>query len=122
MRGQAERRPGGPARQPQRGSERATASEPAQRYVPGRSVWSGTVGAGPRRTGAGRRSRRQLADLLELLASGELLGEQRGLDAVEQALQPPDELRLGDADLALGGHLTVTERQGEHLQLVLQIR
>ena len=40
-------------------------------------------------------------DLLELLAGRHLLGEQRGLDAVEQALEPADELGLGDAQLGL---------------------
>ena len=44
---------------------------------------------------------RELAELLELLAGGELLGEQGGLDAVEQPLEPADELGLGDPQLGL---------------------
>ena len=85
------------------------------RYVPGRSATSiGSAGrdlspAGP----AGHRARWQLAHLLELLAGGDLLGEQRGLDAVEQALEPADELGLGDPQLALGRDLAVLERQGQ---------
>ena len=51
---------------------------------------------------------------LELLTGSDLLGEQRGLDAVEQALQPADELGLGDAELAVGRDLAVLERQGQH--------
>ena len=53
----------------------------------------------------------KLAHLLELLAGRDLLGEQRRLDAVEQAFQPADELRLGDAQLAVGRDLTVLERK-----------
>ena len=41
--------------------------------------------------------------LLELLAGGHLLGEQRRLDAVEDALQPADQLGLGDPQLGVGG-------------------
>src|SRR3954465_728589 len=39
------------------------------------------------------------AELLELSARGGLLSEHRGLDAVEEALEPSDELCLRDADL-----------------------
>ena len=63
----------------------------------------------------------KLTHPLELLAGGDLLGEQRGLDAVEQALQPADQLRLGDPQLAVGRDHAVLERQGEVAQLVLQI-
>ncbi len=46
--------------------------------------------------------RRQLAPhLLELLAGLHLLREQRGLDAVEQSLEPADELRLRDPQLGI---------------------
>src|SRR3546814_7736149 len=45
--------------------------------------------------------RERLADLLELRARGHLLGIDRGLDAVEQPLQPTDQLCLRDAQLAL---------------------
>ena len=52
--------------------------------------------------GAGPWPGRQLAaDLLELLAGGHLLGEERRLDAVEEALEPAHELRLGDPQLGL---------------------
>ena len=54
---------------------------------------------------------RQLAHLLELLAGGQLLGEQRRLDAVEQAFEPADQLGLGDAQLGVGRDLAVVERQ-----------
>ena len=64
----------------------------------------------------------ELADLIELLAGGQLLGEQGRLDAVEQTLEPADELRLGDADLPFRRHLAVAERQGQHLQLLLEVR
>src|SRR6516164_10747802 len=50
---------------------------------------------------ADSRGKRALAHLLELCASRHLLGEQRGLDAVEQPLQPADQLRLGDAQLGV---------------------
>ena len=50
--------------------------------------------------------------LLELLAGGQLLGEERGLDAVEEALQPADELGLGHPQLGFGRHLAVGERRG----------
>ena len=42
------------------------------------------------------------AHLLELGAGGHLLGVDRGLDAVEEALEPADELGLRDPQLALG--------------------
>jgi hypothetical protein len=64
------------------------------------------VGAGPIGFLARRPTRADAAaasDLLELLAGGHLLGEECGLDAVKQALQPPDELSLGDAELGLRG-------------------
>ena len=45
--------------------------------------------------------RQAAAHLLQLGAGGHLLGEQRGLDAVEQALQPADQLGLGDPQLGV---------------------
>ena len=48
-----------------------------------------------------RRQRRAATHLLELGAGGDLLGEQRRLDAVEQTLQPADQLGLRDAQLGL---------------------
>ncbi len=76
--------------------------------------WSGTV-----RVGAGtllrRRcslARRQLApDLLELLAGRDLLGEERRLDAVEQALEPAHELGLGDPQLGLARRVARERRR-----------
>src|SRR5690606_25868810 len=69
---------------------------------------------------AGRQ--RALAHLLQLGAGGHLLGEQRGLDAVEQALQPTDQLGLRDAQLGVGRHRLLGERQGQPFQLVPQLR
>ena len=65
---------------------------------------------------------RAAAHLLELRARRHLLGEQRRLDAVEQPLEPADQLRLGDAQLGLGGHGIVGEGQRETLELVDQLR
>ena len=45
--------------------------------------------------------RQRLAHLLELGAGGHLLGVDGGLDAVEEALEPADQLGLGDPQLAL---------------------
>ena len=50
------------------------------------------------------------AHLLELRAGRHLLGEQGRLDAVEQPLEPTDQLRLRDAKLRLGRRLA-RERQ-----------
>src|SRR5690625_2948538 len=65
------------------------------------------------RGGAGRQ--RAVAHLLQLCAGGHLLGEQRGLDAVEQPLQPAHQLGLGDAQLGVrgGGVLAQRQRQPE---------
>ena len=51
------------------------------------------------------------AHLLELLLGHRLLGEERRLDAVEQAFEPADELRLGDPQFAIGRHRVDIERQ-----------
>ena len=59
------------------------------------------------------------AELLELRARGRLLREHRGLDPVEQALEPADELRLGDPDLRLARHLS--HRRSEGRELVAQV-
>src|SRR3954452_14447854 len=64
------------------------------------------------------RARRQLPHLFELLAGGYLLGEERRLDAMEQALEPADQLSLGNTQFRVGGHLAVLERQGQVAQLV----
>jgi hypothetical protein len=55
--------------------------------------------------------RQRPAHLLQLGSRRHLLREQGGLDAVEQALQPADQLRLRDPDLGLAGQLVVGKRQ-----------
>ena len=83
---------------------------------------SGLVGGGcpgPERPGRGRRVRgrcpadprrgiaslgqRPLAHLVELGPGRHLLGHQGGLDPVEQALQPSDQLGVGDPQLGIRG-------------------
>src|SRR3954454_1980068 len=58
-----------------------------------------TVAAGCRRV---LRHQTASLQLLELRLRGRLLREHRGLDPVEQTLEPADELRLRDAELRLG--------------------
>jgi hypothetical protein len=53
--------------------------------------------------------------------SGHLLGEQSGLDSVEQTLEPADQLRLGDPQLGVGRHRVFGKRKGESFQLVDQL-
>ena len=60
------------------------------------------------------------AHLLQLLARGHLLGEQRGLDAVEQAFEPADQLGLRDPQFGVRRHAVVGERQREPLEFVAQ--
>src|SRR5215831_1654732 len=68
-----------------------------------------------------RRTRGQPATthLLEAGARLRVLRPERGLDAVEQPFEPTDQLRLRQTDLGLA-RLGV-ERQGERLELLLQI-
>ncbi len=61
--------------------------------------------------------RQRPAHLLELGAGRHLLGVDRGLDAVEQALEPADQLGLGDPELGLGRGVGA-ERQREPLELL----
>src|SRR5207245_5902569 len=69
----------------------------------------------------GARDREPAAlELLELGPGGHLLGEDRGLDAVEQALEPADELRLGHPQLGLARRL-LTEREAQAGQLLAQV-
>ena len=70
-------------------------------------------------THAGRQ-RTLAAHVLQLSPCGHLLGEQRGLDAVEQTFQPADQLRLGDAQFGIRGHLVFGERQRQALQLLAE--
>jgi len=76
------------------------------------------------RAGATRahRQRRSAAHLFELYACGHLLRDQCRLNAVEQAFQPADELRLRDAELGLARYVTGLERQRQALQLLDQLR
>src|SRR6478609_5465690 len=90
----------------------------AARVARVRSVLSPT-GPGSAR---GRRTRWQPpADLLELRPRRHLLGVDRGLDAVEEALEPADQLRLRDPELGVGRYGVLGERQGEPLQLLDQL-
>ena len=49
------------------------------------------------------RAGQRAAHLLQLLLRGHLLGEQGRLDAVEEPLEPTDQLRLRDAQLGVRG-------------------
>jgi hypothetical protein len=76
------------------------------------------VGARPFLAGA----LRELAPhLLELLAGGHLLGEERGLDAVEQPFEPPDQLGLRDAQLDIGRRGVLAEGEGQPGELLLEV-
>src|ERR1700710_703581 len=69
-----------------------------------------------------RRQTTLLAHLLDLCARSHLLREQRGLNPVEQSLQPTDQLSLGDAKFAIRRHRTFGERQREAVEFVAQFR
>ena len=56
------------------------------------------------------------------VARRHLLGEQRGLDAVEQAFEPADQLGLRDPQLGVRRHSVLAERQRQPLELVAQFR
>ncbi len=79
---------------------------------------------------AGRPARRQRIaraatpspHLLELHPCGHLLRDERGLQAVEHALEPADQLGLGDPQLAVGGNGVLGERQREPLEFLPQLR
>src|SRR5215468_5546384 len=64
------------------------------------------------------RQRRPTTHLLELCPRSHLLRNERGLDAVEQAFEPANQLRLRDAQLGLARCLTLIEGQRQPLQLV----
>ena len=70
----------------------------------------------------GMAGRQRPAHLLQLRAGRHLLGEQRGLDAVEQPLQPADQLGLGDPQLGVARRRVLAERQRDPLQLLDQLR
>src|SRR5689334_9701193 len=67
---------------------------------------------------AGRQ--RALPHLLQLLTSRHLLGEQGGLDAVEQAFEPADQLGLCDPQFRVRRNAFVGEREREPLELLPQ--
>src|SRR5580693_5810182 len=71
---------------------------------------------------ADTRGQRALSHLLQLRTRGHLLGEQRGLDAVEQPLQPADQLSLRDPQLGIRRNGALSERQGETVEFVTQFR
>ena len=73
--------------------------------------------AGPRGRPLGQRA---LAHLIELGPGGHLLGHQGGLDAVEQALQPADQLGMGDPQFGVRRGRCV-ERDGDPVQLGGQV-
>ena len=58
--------------------------------------------------------------MLQLRAGGHLLREQGGLDAVEQAFQPADQLGLRDAQFGVGRDLIFGERQRQPFEFVAQ--
>src|SRR5579875_3006272 len=60
--------------------------------------------------------------LLELCPGGHLLGEQRGLDAVEEALEPAHELRLRDPQFGIARDGVLGERQRDPFELFAQLR
>ena len=71
---------------------------------------------------AGHRAGRQgAAHLLQLRAGGHLLGVDRGLDAVEEPLEPADQLGLRDPQLGLGGRGLV-EGLDQPVELVVELR
>src|SRR5450631_537834 len=69
---------------------------------------------------AGLPRRERTTHVLKLLLGCHLLGEERGLNAVEQPFEPSDELCLGNAQLGVRRRLIV-ERQGDSLELVDQL-
>ena len=98
------RRPARPGRRPPAGPARLSPVR-GQRYMPpdspgrcGSAAACGSSTAGCPPTPGGQRA----AHLLELRPRGHLLGVDRGLDAVEEALEPADQLGLGDPQLGVG--------------------
>lgn len=83
---------------------------------------TGTDRARARRPPCRRPGERALAHLFQLGAGGHLLGEQRGLDAVEQPLQPAHQLRLGDAQFGVRRRGVLVEGQGEAVEFLTQFR
>ena len=60
--------------------------------------------------------------LFQLRPSRHLLREQRGLDAMEEALEPADQLSLRDSQLGLARHVPFVERQCQPVEFFAQFR
>ena len=72
--------------------------------------------------GTGQCSRHGLAPhLLELGARSHLLREERGLDSVEEPLEPAHELGLGNAQLRFARDRLVGEGEGEALEFIHEL-
>ena len=105
-------------------AEFASAAAWLARLRDGRRVLQIRPGAAVRRLGlillAGghEAGRERPPHLLKLGPCRHLLREQRGLDAVEQAFEPSDELGLGDPQFGLAGRGVVRERQRQPLKLL----
>ena len=91
------------------------------RYVPGRSPSAGRSGLARRVLGStlDDLAVRELTHLGKLLLSNRLLRHQAGLNAVEKALKPADELRLGNAEFGFARNFVMVERQRQRPQLFL---
>lgn len=61
-----------------------------------------------------------LAEFVQLRSGGHLLSEKSGLDAVEQAFQPADELSLGNPQLRFARRIGI-EREGEAVELARKV-
>ena len=68
-------------------------------------------------TSLGVTRRQRAAHPGQLLLRGHLLGDQSGLDAVEQPLEPADQLRLRDPQLGVAGRAR-PERQRDPVELL----
>ena len=99
-----------------------------------RAAWPTPTGlsTGRRRAGIGRvlqattgnvaGGKAPLAHDLELVLGGHLLGEEGGLNAVEQPLEPSHELGLGHPQLGFARCLPLAQRKGQTAQLIAQVR
>ena len=101
----------------------ATASgRRAQRYMPPESCCARLLALllCPAALPGHRAGRQGAAHLLQLRARGHLLGVDGGLDAVEEPLEPADQLRLGDPQLRLAGGVLV-EGLDQPVQLLVEL-